>query len=234
MIQVDVARQDSAMTVSDRADQRLELRDDVAPPWVGQRMTLDEFLKLPHVKPYLEFTDGLVTQKMAPKPAHSSVQTLLVAELNQVAGPRRLGLARTELRFVTPRWAPVPDVSYYRRERIKRRGRRMPVDFFEPPDIAVEIVSPDQSVTELVKKCLRYVALGSTVALLIDPEPETVLVFRAGQPLRHIQGDDRIDLDDVLPGFELTVGAMFDALAPDWLDDEAADANPTVPESQAQ
>jgi len=197
-------------------------------------MTLDEFLKLPHVKPYLEFTDGLVTQKMAPKPTHSSVQTLLVAELNQVAGPRRLGLARTELRFVSPGWAPVPDVSYYRRERIKRRGKRMPSDFFEPPDIAVEIVSPEQSVTELVKKCLRYVALGSTVALVIDPDPETILVFRAGQPVRHLQGDDRIDLDDALPGFELTVGAMFDALAPDWLDDDDEAAGPSGPESPAQ
>lgn len=56
--------------------------------------------------------------------------------------------------------------------------------------------------------------------LLVDPDPETVLVFRPGQLLTLLQGDDRIDLDDVLPGFELTVRAMFDALAPDWLDDE--------------
>jgi len=222
------------MAISDRPDQRLELRDDVPPPWVGQRMTQAEFLKLPHVKPYLEFTDGLVTQKMAAKPAHSSVQAFLVAVMNQVAGPRRLGLAFPELRFVSSGWAPVPDVAYYRKERIKRRGRRMPADFFEPPDIAVEIVSPEQSVSELIKKCLRYVALGSAVALLIDPDPEIVLAFRAGQPLRHLQGDDRIDLDDVLPGFELTVGAMFDALAPDWLDDEATDANSPVTESSAQ
>jgi hypothetical protein len=34
-----------------------------------------------------------------------------------------------------------------------------------------------------------------------------------------LQGDDRIVLDDLLPGFDLTVQAMFDALAPDWLDE---------------
>jgi len=56
----------------------------------------------------------------------------------------------------------------------------------------------------------------------VDPQPETVLVFRPGQPLLLLQADDRIVLDDVLPGFELTVSGMFDALAPDWLDDEIA------------
>src|SRR5215212_6117455 len=209
------------MAISDRPDSGVELRDDVPPPWVGQRMTLDEFLTLPDVKPYLEFTDGLVTQKMAAKPTHGSIQPLLVMLFNQVAGPQRLGVAYSETRFVTPGWAPVPDVSYYRRERIKWRGRRPPADFFEPPDIAVEIVSPEQSVTELIKKSLRYLALGSQVALVIDPSPETALVFRGGQPLQLLQGEDRIDLDDVLPGFELTVGAMFEALAPEWVDDES-------------
>jgi len=63
--------------------------------------------------------------------------------------------------------------------------------------------------------------LGSQVALVIDPSPETALVFRGGQPLQLLQGEDRIDLDDVLPGFELTVGAMFEALAPEWVDDES-------------
>jgi Uma2 family endonuclease len=145
-----------------------------------------------------------------------------------------LGRAFSETRFVTQGWAPVPDVSYYRPDRIAWRGRRPPADFFEPPDIAVEIVSPDQSVSELVKKCLRYIALVSSVAILIDPDPETVFVFRAAQPLRDLQGDDRIDLDDVLPSFELTVGAMFDALAPDWLDDAAETAESAASEAPAQ
>lgn len=221
------------MAVSDRPDQRVELRDDVPAPWVGQRMTQDEFLSLPYVKPYLEFTDGLVTQKMAAKPTHGSLQPLLVMLLNQVAGPQHRGVAYSETRFVSPGWAPVPDVSFYRRQRIKRRGRRPPADFFEPPDIAVEIVSPDQGVTDLVKKCLRYVALGTAVALLIDPDPETVLVFRPDQPLRHLQGTDSIDLEDILPGFELTVDAMFDALAPDWIDDETVDAESAPQDAQS-
>ena len=81
----------------------------------------------------------------------------------------------------------------------------------------MEIVSPTQSVTVLIKKCIRYVGLGTQIALLVDPDEETVLVFRPGQPLRLLQGADWIDLDDVLPGFDLTVQGMFDALVPDWV-----------------
>jgi Uma2 family endonuclease len=201
------------------------------PPWVGQRMTLAEFLALPDVKPHLEFTGGLVTQKTAAKPTHSHVSRVLVERFNQVAGPRRLGIASSEMRFLTPGWVPVPDVSYYRRERLQAAHGRPPGDYHEPPDIAVEIVSPDQSVTELLKKCLRYIALGSQVALLVDPDPEIVVVFRPGQLLQLVQGDERIELDDVLPGFELTVGGLFDSLMPSWVTevDEAGEEAPTQP-----
>ena len=58
-----------------------------------------------------------------------------------------------------------------------------------------------------------------------------MLVFRAGQPLLVLEGDDRIDLDDVLPGFDLTVDAMFDGLAPDWLDEDDEGASPTESDS---
>jgi hypothetical protein len=136
--------------VADRSESRLILEDSVPPPWVGQKMTLDAFLGLPTVKPNLEYTDGLVTQKVAAKPTHGSLQTYLATTFNQIAGPRHLGMGYSETRFVTPTWAPVPDVSYYRRERIQLRGLRQPADFTEAPDIAVEIVSPGQSVTELI------------------------------------------------------------------------------------
>ena len=92
--------------------------------------------------------------------------------------PRRLDVAFPETRFVTPTWAPVPDVVYYRRERIHWNGNRPPADFTEVPDIAVEIVSPTQSVTVLIKKCIRYVGLGTQIALLVDPDRLTVTVLR--------------------------------------------------------
>lgn len=211
------------MAISDRAAPETPEFGDGPSPHAGARMTLDEFLALPEAKPYLEFTDGLVTQKMAPKFVHGTIQTLLVQLLNRVAYPARLGMAQTETRYVTPEWAPVPDVSYYRRERIRRRGRELQADSHVPPDLVVEIVSPTQSVTALISKCLRHVSKGVAVVLLIDPAEKCIFAFRPNLPLRMLRGDDRIALDDLLPGFQLTVRELFDSLAPDWIPDELAD-----------
>jgi Uma2 family endonuclease len=85
--------------------------------------------------------------------------------------------------------------------------------FSDPPDIAVEIVSPEQRVNTLVRRCLWYVANGVRIALLIDPDDESVIVFRPDVSPLALGGSDRIDLDEVLPGFELTVQQFFDSLS---------------------
>ncbi len=184
-------------------------------------LTLEEFLKLPEEEPALEYLDGVITQKMSPQADHGWVQFWLAERFNQTARPGQLGRAFPETRFSTGQWAPVPDVSFYTRDRIRPVARRKLGDFREPPDIAVEIVSPDQSVSSLVRKCLRYLAVGVRVALLVDPDDESIFDFRPGQPMRVLRGEDRLDLDEILPGFELTARELFDSIVPDWLQDEA-------------
>jgi Uma2 family endonuclease len=185
--------------------------------WHGTRMTLDEFLALPEEETALEFDDGLVTQKVAPQADHGKVAARFVVTFAQTGEDRQLGLVFAETRFVTPGWAPVPDVSYYRRERVQPRSRDRLGDFHIPPDIAVEIVSPDQTIRELLEKCLRFAEVGVAVSLVVDTDDRSIYVIRPGQPLRVLRGDDRIDLDDVLPGIELTVRTLFQSVVPDWL-----------------
>lgn len=208
------------MAISDRTETP---EQSPVSTWVGQRMTLEAFLALPDENPSLEYADGMVTQKVAAKPVHGSLQAFWLRVLDQFMRPRRLGIVLPETRFVTPGWAPVPDVVVYRRERL--RVRSAPDEFTDPPDVAIEIVSPEQTVTSLIQKCLRYLTVGVGIALIVVPEDVAVLEFRPGQPLRVLQGEDRIDLDDVLPGFELTVRALFAAVNWSWLDDEAETAD---------
>jgi Uma2 family endonuclease len=118
---------------------------------------------------------------------------------------------------VTPGWAPVPDVAYYRRERIELRSQDEIGDFHIPPDIAVEILSTGQSVGDLLEKSLRYAQLGVPISLVIDRADRTVYDVRPGEPLRILRGDDRIDLAPVLPNFPLTVRALFDSAINSWL-----------------
>jgi len=191
---------------------------EVTISYVGRRMSLDEFLALPEQEPALEYDDGVVTQKMSPEINHGSVAFTFAAEMDRVASQRRLGKASIEIRFRAGGATYVPDASYYRKERLQLRAPKRFVQLADAPDIAVEVVSPEQGVIGLIGRCLRYLELGVSISILAAPDDEAVLVFRPGQPMRVLQGDDRIDLDDLLPGFDLTPRRLFDSIVPDWWD----------------
>lgn len=176
----------------------------------GRQLTLAEFLALPEEKPALEFRDGQVTQKVPPDRTHARLQSKLAELVNRFAEPRELAMAFTELRAYFGGAAFVPDVSIYRWDRIPfTDDGELEGGFGDPPAIAVEIVSPDQSVTGLVEKCLGFVEQGSEIALLVDPGDRAILDIRAGGRIRALRGADRIDLSSVLPGFDLTVDDVF-------------------------
>jgi Uma2 family endonuclease len=181
---------------------------------VQTELTLQEFSRLPERKPALEFEDGEIVQKVSPKGKHSVLQLELARLLDDFARPQRLARAFPELRATFGGRSYVPDVSVYRWDKvpIDELGR-VADDFRAPPDVAIEIASPEQSVNALVRRCVRYVDLGVRVALLVDPADESVLAFRAGGAPQSWRGSDQIDLDDVLPGFRLRVQDLFGALS---------------------
>jgi len=186
---------------------------DIEAEVVGQRMTLDEFLALPETWPALEYVGVVVTQKVAPQGQHGILQGEFVERLNVFARPSKLARALPELRTTYAGLSRVPDVAIYLWQRIPRLPNgRIANRFTEPPDIAVEIVSPDQSATDLFDKCLWYVRNGVQIALVVDPEHDVVFRFRPDSLPDSLRGDDRIDLDAVLPGFELTAGQLFGSL----------------------
>jgi Uma2 family endonuclease len=176
-------------------------------------LTLEEFLRLPEEKPALEFTDGVVSQKVSPKGRHGTLQGELVERLNQSARPHKLARAIPELRVTFGGASYVPDIAVYQWQRIPVDAHgRIADDFREPPDIAIEIVSPEQSLTALVRRCLWYVANGVQAALLVDPADESVLAFRSDRPASAWSGSDRIDVSDMLPDFQLSVDQLFASL----------------------
>ena len=82
-------------------------------------------------------------------------------------------------------------------------------DVFIAPDIAVEIVSPGQSVTDLLLRCLWYVSNGVRIALLIDPDRQSVVLFRPGSEPIALRDTGTLDLGDVIPEFSLDVADLF-------------------------
>lgn len=176
-------------------------------------LTLEDFLALPETEPASEYFGGEVWQKVSPQGQHSRLQYGHCRQINDYAEPRKLAMAFPELRVSFAGATLVPDIAVYRWERIPRTpDGKIANRFTEPPALVAEIVSPEQGVNLLVRKCLWYVDHGVRLALVVDPLDLSVLLFRPGaRPVPLVEAD-RIDLDEVLPGFELTVQELFATL----------------------
>jgi Uma2 family endonuclease len=183
---------------------------------VHEGITLEEFLRLPEEKPALEYFKGRVTQKMSPLGEHSVLQLEVAEYLNRLFRPGKIARAFTELRGTYAGASLVPDVSLYRWARVPRTpAGRVATYFLEPPDVAVEIRSPGQTIRELAEKCEWFVANGVLIALLVDHRGETIRAFRRSQPVRTYRAGEQIDLAEIAPGAQLDVAEIFDALMMD-------------------
>jgi Uma2 family endonuclease len=179
-------------------------------------LTLEQFLALPEAEPALEMGPcGEIAQKVAPTTRHAILQRAFAARLEAHAGPRRLGHSFTEQRVILGRIARVPDVSFYRQERLPLDANGNWIDHpTTPPDLVVEIYSPGQEDRrELVVKAAWYVEQGVTVALLVDPDTRRITAFGAeGEAV--FAGAEALPLAEILPGLELTPAEIFAAFEP--------------------
>ncbi len=172
--------------------------------------SIEDFRALPEVKPSLEFFGGRVIQKMSPKLPHSIIQIELGFALLAYAKPIRLGRAYTELRCTFGGSSHVFDLSFFVRDRLP--NPTSPVDRVEvatPPDLAIEILSPGQTVGELSRKLRSAIRRGVRLGWLIDEARRNVHVFHPTRKPQVLRGGDVLSGEDVLPGFALPVAELF-------------------------
>jgi Uma2 family endonuclease len=99
-----------------------------------------------------------------------------------------------------------PDAAFVRAERIPAVE---PVGFFRgAPDLAVEVLSPDDRKREVLAKVQEWLAAGCQVVWVVDPDKETVAVY-SSSGAEHFQQSDTLSGRDVLPGFSLAVAEIF-------------------------
>jgi hypothetical protein len=78
------------------------------------------------------------------------------------------------------------------------------------PEIAVEILSPDDSERALAWKVGAYLAAGTRVVFVVDPPNRTVIAHGAGGELRF--GPGETVTHPTMPGFAYAIDAMFEGL----------------------
>ena len=104
----------------------------------------------------------------------------------------------------------VPDVAFVRNEHL----RGLSVDEAESPlfspDVAVEILSPDDRQADVEDKVAVYLAAGSALVVLVDGRARTVTLID-GSARQTLAADDVIE-HVALPGFALALAELFAAL----------------------
>jgi Uma2 family endonuclease len=77
------------------------------------------------------------------------------------------------------------------------------------PDLAVEVISPNDVFKDVLAKVREYFHYGVQVVWVIAPEEQQVYVYNAPTHVRILTGHDELTSDEVVPGFRLPLGQLF-------------------------
>ncbi len=180
---------------------------------IAQKLvTAEELLKMPDDGMRTELVRGEV-RRMAPAGnVHGRIAVNVTISLGQYVRENNLGTvyaAETGFKISSdPDTVRAPDVAFISRDRVEEMGE---VEGFWPgaPDLAVEVVSPNDLYTEVEEKVLSWLEAGSRMVVVVDPRNRTVSVRRRQAEVQILMEHDTLDGGDVVPGWELPVADVF-------------------------
>jgi Uma2 family endonuclease len=111
-----------------------------------------------------------------------------------------------------PHTVRVPDGSFVRADRLPAEGIG-PGLLKLAPDLAVEVLSPSETASDLEEKLDDYTAAGTPLIWVVDPVRRTVMVVAADAAVRWLREPDTLDAGGVIPGFSCAVSAIFEGIA---------------------
>ena len=176
---------------------------------IGQ-ITLAEFLELPDTKPASEYIDGEVIQKPMPQKQHSIIQKKLLFEIDPILSDAGIGQAFPELRCTFGGRSIVPDVVVFKEAKIAYDENGNIENVFSiPPDWTIEILSPEQSTTKVLKNIDHCLAYGTQMGWLIDPTDRAVFICMGDRNFQTIdEPSSTLPVSEFAAAIELTVGSM--------------------------
>ncbi len=101
-----------------------------------------------------------------------------------------------------------PDAAFVRQAAIDEQG--IPKGYWEgAPDLAVEVISPSDTYTEVAEKVDEWLNAGCAMVWVMNPRRETVEVYQSPEDITVLRGNDILDGGDVIEGFQCQVQDLF-------------------------
>lgn len=155
-----------------------------------------------------ELVDGWIVEGEVPGEAHGGLQALIIAALVGWARRTSAGRVLAEVGFYIsrePKVVRIPDVSYVSSARCQPR---VPGFSEVVPDLAVEVVSPNDHAEAVQRKVTWYLDCGVREVWVVHPQTRTLVAWRP-DAVQRFRGD-AVVTSDVLPGFESALPALLD------------------------
>ena len=144
---------------------------------------------------------------------HGRICVRLVTSLANFASEHRLGavLDSSTGYWMHNRNCRAPDISFVPKSRLAALGFKPKEKRFFPgaPDLAVEILSPNNTRAEIDERLRDFFSSGTQLAWIIDPESESVEICRSLTQRKLLGPGAFLEGEDVLPGFRYPIANLF-------------------------
>jgi Uma2 family endonuclease len=157
-----------------------------------------------------ELIDGTLVEKDV-STTEAYLSGFILRRIGQFAEDEDLGLvfpgdAHLRLR---PGLVRVPDVYFVPWDRIP--DGELPKDPIASiaPELAVEVITPNNTVREIDKKLEDYFAAGCKLAWIIDPQSKSAKVYSSAKRFKELDESGMLEGGKVLPGFKLSLTELF-------------------------
>jgi Uma2 family endonuclease len=176
-------------------------------------LTAAEFAKLPEPidGSKQELVRGEVITMPPPGFIHGKVQGHVFFSLEAFNRTAKIGRVTGECGVITEKGQDTvrgPDVAFW--SYITLPADIVPEGYANvPPDLCVEVRSPSNTPQKMTRKIREYFGSGVRMVWVVDPEEQTVTVYRQPGNGRTLWDDATITGEDVLPGFECPVAEFF-------------------------
>jgi Uma2 family endonuclease len=179
----------------------------------AQLMTEEDLFRLPRDQMRHELVRGEL-RTMAPTGGeHGAVTVNLTIPLGAHVKAKRLGrVFGAETGFTIekdPDTVLAPDVAFLSNARIPATG--ISKKFVSgAPDLAVEVVSPGDTMNEVDEKVQQWLSAGARLVWVVNPKPRTITVHAPSRRPVILTDEQRLDGEDVVPGFSMPVRELFE------------------------
>ena len=174
-------------------------------------LTDEEFRGLSEDDSHYELINGEVVDMGNSGMEHGNISAYLCGLIELYARPKKLGVTCDSSTAFSLKSGNKrsPDISFISKDRLLGL-KRLPKGYFQgAPDLAVEVISPNNTFEELHQKIVEYFENGCRLVWVIHPDEKSILVYHKPQPDKLLQSTDHLDGENILPGFTLAVADLF-------------------------